>query len=379
MLAPADTRLRRLAPLLAAVAALIALAGPASAEAKVKFKIDGRGFGHGVGMSQWGAFGMASDGKSHKRILRHYYRGTKLKQTKTRNVGVLLSVRSSSVGFSGAKRACGRRVRASRSYVGELSPSGRRVRLEKPNGRKLTSCGRKLGAVPKKKIVISGDGVYRGKLVARPDSGSLNVINRVGLEGYLKGVVPDEVPPSWPAKALRAQAVAARSYALATGVNGVGFKLYDDTRSQVYGGATSEESSTNKAVRRTRGQVLKYGGEVITAYFFSSSGGRTENSEYGFSGGSPRPYLKSVRDPGDAASPYHRWKLSYSRGKMESLLGSRVKGKLKRIKITKRGVSPRIVKAKVIGSGGTTTVSGADLRTALGLRSTWAKFKKVKR
>ncbi|HKJ37008.1 MAG TPA: SpoIID/LytB domain-containing protein, partial [Solirubrobacterales bacterium] len=383
MLAPTNSRTSLRALLLAAALALGLLAcaqmAPAAAEAKVKFKIDGRGFGHGVGMSQWGAFGMAKNGKSHKRILSRYYRRTKLKSAKARNVGVLLSVRSGSASFRGARRACGRRVKTGKTYVAELSPSGKKVRLEKSSGRKLTSCGRKLSAVPKKKIEIFGDGLYRGKLVAKPDSGSLNVINRVGLEGYLKGVVPDEVPPSWPAKALRAQAVAARSYALATGVNGNGFTLYDDTRSQVYNGVRAEESSTNKAVRRTAGQVLKQGGDVITAFFFSSSGGRTENSEFGFSGGSPRPYLKSVKDPGDSASPYHRWRETYSRGKMQRLLGSRVKGRLKRIKVTRTGVSPRIVKAKVIGTAGKTTVTGDELRFALGLRSTWARFKRVKR
>lgn len=377
---PHGPRLRR-APilLLLLLLLLLALALAAPAAAKVKFEIQGRGYGHGVGMSQWGAYGMAKDGKGHKKILRHYYRGTKIGTTKTRNVGVLLDVRSGSVGFSGAKRACGRSLEPGRSYVAELSPNGRKVRLERAGGKKIRSCGKRLAAQPKRRLEIEGEGTYRGKLVARPDGGGLNVINRVGLEDYLKGVVPDEVPPSWPAKALRAQAVAARSYALATGVDGVGYTLYDDTRSQVYGGVGAEESQTNEAVRRTKREVVKHRGEVITAFFFSSSGGRTENSEYGFAGGSSRPYLKSVRDRGDAASPYHRWRVTRSKRRMEKLLGGLVKGKLKRIEIKRTGVSPRIVKAKVVGSAGKTTVSGDDLRFRLGLRSTWAKFKKIKR
>jgi stage II sporulation protein D len=368
------------AALLGALAGtLLALSGPGPAEAKVRFEIPGRGFGHGVGMSQWGAYGFAKHGRGHKRILRHYYKRTKLGRAKARQVRVLLSVRSSSVAFSGARRACGKRLKPGRTYRARLSKSGRKVRLERAGGKKLEGCGAKLGARPKRRIKIDGDGVYRGILLARAASDGLNVINKLGLEPYVKGVVPNEVPASWPAAALRAQAVAARSYALATGVDGEGFDAYDDTRSQVYVGVATEQASTNRAVRKTKRQVVKYRGKVIPAFFFSTSGGRTENVEYGFSGGTPRPYLKSVRDPYDKASPVHRWKVSYSRGKMERLLGGLVKGRLRRIKVTKTGVSPRIVKAKVIGSDGRRSVSGAELRSRLDLRSTWARFKRVKR
>jgi stage II sporulation protein D len=365
--------------LAACALAPLALAGTGTAEAKVRFDIPGKGFGHGVGMSQWGAFGFAKKGRSHKRILSHYYKKTKLGRAGSRQVRVLLSVRSGSVVFSGAKRACGKRLKAGRTYRAELSRNGNKVRLERAGGKKLKSCGSQLRAQSKRRIRIGGDGRYRGALLARAASGGLNVINKVGLESYVKGVVPNEVPASWPGAALRAQAVAARSYALATGVDGEGFDQYDDTRSQVYVGVATEQRSTNKAVRKTRRQVVKHKGKVIPTFFFSTSGGRTENVEYGFSGGSPRPYLKSVRDPYDKASPVHRWKVSYSRSKMERLLGGLVKGRLRNVKVTKTGVSPRIVKAKVIGSAGKSTATGSELRSRLGLRSTWAKFKRVKR
>ncbi len=367
-----------LASLALLLVALGVLGGPNTAAAKVRFKIDGKGFGHGVGMSQWGAYGFAKQGRGYERILDHYYSKTKLAKTGSKQIRVLLSVRSS-VRFSNARRACGRSLRPARTYAAEPSRSGAKVRLERGNGKKIKSCGSKLGAKAKRKIRIEGEGTYRGQLVARPASGGLNVINKVPLEGYVKGVVPNEVPASWPAAALRAQAVAARSYALATGVNGAGFDHYDDTRSQVYVGAGTEQPATSKAVRKTKREVVKHKGEVIPTFFFSTSGGRTENVEYGFSAGSPRPYLKSVRDPYDKASPVHRWKLSYSRSRMEGLLSGLVKGRLRKIKVTKTGVSPRIVSAKVIGSAGKSTVSGADLRSRLGLRSTWAKFKRIKR
>ena len=379
MLAPLHKLRRQAAVPLTAAGLLLLAVAPGAAEAKVKFKITGKGYGHGVGMSQWGAYGMARDGIGHKRILRHYYRSTKIGKASGKQVSVLLSVRSDSVKFSNARRACGRSLKRGRTYRAELVGGGRRVRLERAGGRKIKSCGKKLGARPAGKIEIAGDGVYRGKLVARADSGSLNVINRLQLDAYVKGVVPNEVPSSWPGAALRAQAVAARSYALATGVDGAGFDFYDDTRSQVYGGAGSEQRSTNRAVRRSSEQVVTYRGKVIPTFFFSSSGGRTENVEFGFSGGSPKPYLKSVKDPYDKASPYHRWKLTLSRKRMERKLGGLVEGKLRRIKITRTGVSPRIVKAKVIGTGGKRTASGEDLRFRLGLRSTWAKFERVRR
>ena len=149
---------------------------------------------------------------------------------------------------------------------------------------------------------------YRGELRAVPSGGGLDLVNAVGLEDYLKGVVPREMPADWgddaPA-ALRVQAIAARSYALATMKPTAVYDLFDDDRSQTYGGIASEDPRSTRAVASTRNTVLTYGGKVITAYFFSTSGGRTENVENVFTGSPPRPYLVSVPDPYDRASPYH--------------------------------------------------------------------------
>jgi stage II sporulation protein D len=181
------------------------------------------------------------------------------------------------------------------------------------------------------------------------------------------------MPSSWPQNALKAQAVAARSFALASHA-GNGFNVYDDTRSQVYGGKGSETASTDRAVSRTSDQILRYRRQTVLAMFFSTSGGQTEGISYAFPGSSPVPYLQSVKDPYDNASPYHTWKVRRSQGQMESALSGLFSGRLKKVKVTKTGDSPRIVKAKVVGSKGSSRVSGLTLQGRLGLMSTWARF-----
>ena len=120
-----------------------------------------------------------------------------------------------------------------------------------------------------------GSTAYRGQLQVSVANGALRAINNVGLEAYLYGVVPSEMPKDWLPEALKAQAVAARSYALAVKKSGSWFDLYPDTRSQVYLGIAHEAPTATAAVQATAGQVVLYGGKVATTYFFSSSGGRT--------------------------------------------------------------------------------------------------------
>ena len=359
--------------LLALAALLTAAAG---AEAKGKFVLEGHGYGHGVGMSQYGAYGYAKHGVGYKKILTHYYSGTKIGRTKSKRIGVLLSTQPGGVSFKHAKRACGRDVKPSKSYRARLARGGAKIRLETGKGKKVASCGRKLGAIGRGKLDISGLGHYRGALVVKAaGGGSVNVINRLALDDYVKGVVPHEVPASWPADALRVQAVAARGYALTSGIDGDGYSLYDDTRSQAYGGADLETKETNKAVESTKREIVTYKGDPAQTFYFSTSGGRTESSQYGFSGGSAVPYLKAVEDRYDGVSPYHSWQESYSRADLESRLGAWVKGRLKGIKVVRTGDSPRVVKAKVVGSRGSTTVSGYDIQVRLGLRSTWFRLR----
>lgn len=132
------------------------------------------------------------------------------------------------------------------------------------------------------------DGLFRGALEFRPSGGRLLVINALDLDSYLRGVVAAESPSSWPQNALRAQAVAARTYALTTNAGGSeGFSQWPDTRSQVYNGVSSETPSTDAAVAATSRQVVTYLGKPVVTYFFSTSGGKTENVENSFLGASP--------------------------------------------------------------------------------------------
>jgi stage II sporulation protein D len=353
-----------------ALLALLAVLVPATL-ADASWKVKGRGFGHGVGLSQYGAYGFAKHGRSYKQILDHYYAHTKVGKVRGGKVRVLLDQGAGSVGFSGAARACGERIKPAADYTFVASGGG--VELRKAGGGRVTGCGKE-GIASDRVIKIAGKGRYRGSLVASASGGGLQVINKLPLEDYVRGVVPNEVPSSWPAEALRAQAVVARSYGTATERSGP-FDHYDDTRSQVYGGFDSETKATNKAVAATRGEVVKYRGRTAVTYYFSTSGGRTENSEFGFSGGERVPYLKSVKDPYDDASPVHSWTETYSDEEMESELTALFSGKLQRIEIIETGKSPRIVRARIVGSSGSETITGDTLRARLGLRSTWAKFK----
>jgi stage II sporulation protein D len=203
-------------------------------------------------------------------------------------------------------------------------------------------------------------------------------VNALSLDEYVQGVVPGEMPSLWHREALKAQAVAARSYALTTDAGGAIFDQYPDTRSQVYRGVTGETASTNAAVRETAGEVVKYQGRVAVTYFFSTSGGQTENIENVWQGAAPVPYLKSVEDPTDALAPRHRWTFAFSRAQMQAKLRRYLKGgKLKAIRIRQRGVSPRIVAADVVGTKGATSATGTNLRQALGVYDNWMDFKRV--
>ena len=362
------TRAKGLAVAAVACAALGA-AALASSAAAAKWVIHGRGFGHGVGMSQYGAYGYAKHGRDYKSILKHYYRHTRIGSADG-SIKVLLASGRRSIGFANAHKACGKQLHRGRGYA--FAESGSRVILASARGRKITKCGRTGTAHGGHGIQVGGKGIYRGKLIAKA-SGGLLVTNRVSLDDYTRGVVANEMPSSWPQNALRAQAVAVRSFALSSHA-GHGFNVYDDTRSQVYGGKGSETQSTDKAVRATSDQILRYHKQTVTAMFFSTSGGRTESIQYAFPGSSPVPYLRSVKDPYDDVSPYHKWTVRKSQGQMESALSGLFNGRLKKVKVTRTGDSPRIVKAKVVGSRGGSHVSGLTLEGRLGLMSTWARF-----
>jgi stage II sporulation protein D len=359
-----------------AITALVAclfLFVPASAGA-VTWTAKGHGFGHGGGMSQYGAYGYAKHGTGFRSIVKHYYRNTVIGKAASRAIRVLLIAGTSKVTFTGATSACGHNLKPENTFMAVRSGSS--VILERRSGSRVANCGAKMRASGNGHLKVFGKATYRGALEARLASGSgLNAINVVKLDSYVKGVVPNEMPASWPSAALRAQAVAARSYVLATRSGGV-TDVYDDTRDQVYGGRSSETSKTNKAVTDTGLLVVRHNGNVATTFFFSSSGGRTENIEYAMPGATPKPYLVSVRDPYDGAAPLHSWTRTFSDARMQSALGDLVPGRLQAIEVTKTGVSPRIVRARLVGSSGNNTVSGPTIRSRLGLPSTWVRFSK---
>lgn len=357
------------------VGMLLACAALPARAAGVTWVVTGGGFGHGVGLSAYGAYGFGKHGAGYRQILHHYYRGIKLAELgRTPMVRVLLTTSSGDVPFSGAKSACRTRLNPSRTYVAH--PRGSSVRLLSAAGKLLARCGTRLHADSRTMVQIAGVGAYRGALEAMPTGGgSMNLVNRLNVNAYARGSVPGEVPPSWPMATLKTFAVAARSIALSTDVGGDGYELYPDTRTQVYGGVALESERTDRAVRSTRNQVATYAGEIAQTTYFSSSGGRTES---GFLGAPDVPYLQSVRDPYDYYSPQHRWTFRFSQSEMSSRLAPYVKGGLREIKVTQRGASPRIDYAKLVGTGGTTTVRGDTLQYALGLYDRWAYFKKVR-
>jgi stage II sporulation protein D len=361
-----------------ACAALLALALPAASEAATRLVIRGGGFGHGVGMSQYGAMGQAKEGRSYRQILGHYYTGTSIGRLDSDPiVRVIVQAGKRKVVFSGASQAGTRRLRPTSTYSA-VARGASQVVLRSPTGRKLKTFPAPLRIVGAggNPVNLGGAGRYRGALELRPSQfGGLNAINALGLENYVRGVVSAESPPSWPAEALRAQAIAARTYAITTTKGGAGFDHYPDTRSQVYRGVAAERPTTDAAVAATAHEIVTYQGQPVVTYFFSTSGGKTENVEFGFPGGEPKPYLKSVDDPWDKVSPRHRWgPTRYSMSQAGRKLRGLVKGSFRGIEVVQRGVSPRIVRARIVGSRGRTDVSGPTLRARFGLYDTWAFF-----
>jgi len=170
-----------------------------------------------------------------------------------------------------------------------------------------------------------------------------------------------------------AQAVASRTYALTAHAGGASFDVYADSRSQVYRGTAAETPQTNAAVAATAGQVVTYEGRPVITYFFASSGGRTENVEYGFPGTPPEPWLRGTLDPYDRG-PLHRWKLTIGFASAAARLHGLVRGSFRGIEVRRRGFSPRIRSAYVLGSAGRTGVTGAELAARLGLHDAWAYF-----
>jgi stage II sporulation protein D len=211
--------------------------------------------------------------------------------------------------------------------------------------------------------------LFRGSIEIDSAKGKLQAINTVPLEGYLYGVVPQEMPDAWPAQALQAQAVVARSYALSHRTGG-SFDVYGDQRSQVYGGIAAESPAATAAVDATRAQVVTYDGKVATTPYFSTSGGRTASAAEVWGGGKAPPYLVSVPDPYDTLSPYHNWgPVGFTGARVAKLLA--VPGPVVDLRTTLWPDGRVRTLTAISADGSETDVPGTTVRSGLGLRSTW--------
>jgi stage II sporulation protein D len=335
--------------------------------------VTGRGWGHGIGMSQWGAYGFAQRGATYGQILAHYYRGTELGKPGVARMRVLIveSAKSVAVGSAGQLT-----VEDGDGASYELAAGtyrfglGFRLKVD-PDAPARQLPGPVSFASKGSPLVVNGKR-YRGTVEAAADKRAVRVVNTVGLEAYLLGVVPGEVPRTWPVEALKAQAVAARSYAVATRKPNGPFDVYADVRSQVYGGIDYEAAETTAAVQATAGQVLLYEGKVATTYFFSTSGGKTVDISEAW-GAPPVPYLVSVEDPYDDASPHHTWgPVAVGSKQLRSALKLRSPPVDARVKVGPSGRATQLV--FTLADGGEVAVAAGTVRSELGLRSTWFRI-----
>ena len=381
------------------VASLVTMPA-AGARAAHRFTFYGAGWGHGVGLSQWGAYGLAQQGWSDRRILTHYYSGTRVRRAahppgKIR-AGIVQGAQA--VHLFAERGPVGLRVGSVHgALVGRIGSGstwtvfhrGGRFRVYDDRGRLVG--GRSWGGVRDPLFVRyagSASAVHvseTGHTYARGwieiELYSCGVIAVVSPERYLDGVA--EVPSSWPMAAMEAQAVAARTYAFEKAARlgahraGCDCTVYASTADQVYDGWDKEGgvdgARWRAAVRRTRRRVVTYHGALIQAYFSSSSGGHTESSANVW-GGTPLPYLHGVCDPGDftPANSNRAWTASMTAStiavRIRAATGRGI-GSVRRFTDVARSPSGRIQAITVRGTRGSVRLSGDTFSSALGLRS----------
>jgi stage II sporulation protein D len=368
------------------------LLGPSAASGATLFTLNGHGWGHGIGMSQYGALGYAQHGWTHQQILEHYFTGTTIGQlpagTKER---VLLISSRPSIHLSFAKAATGTdqdgtsRSLPAGSYRVDPGAVAGQLRLWSTARGKYVWKGivSQLTVAPHGGPLKLDDAVngyihdhWWGDFRIARSGGSLSLVDVVGMERYVSGVVPCEVPASWLPAAVQSQAVAARSYAAAT-AGGGSFDAYADTRSQMYCPVERQVAASDAAVAATKHQVVKYGGRVATTFFSSSSGGRTSSISASW-GGTNQPYLVPVRDRYDGAgglNPNHTWaRRVFSPSGLGSALGV---GSVSSLDATIDGPSQRVLSVLVHGSGGDHSLTAGDVFSRLGLRSTYFRILQV--
>ena len=337
-------------------------AGTTTSPAPTVLVFDGHGYGHGLGLGQWGAYGYALHGWAYDRILAHFYSGTALGSSPVSKVRVLVaSGKRVTLGATAAWTVAGAGGERAAPAVGMPLTLRPALALD---GAPLAG---PLTITSSRPLLVNGQ-AFRGRLTVLSDGKTLQVVDTVGLEAYVKGVVAAEMPPKWPLAALEAQAVAARSYALANLRKGGSFDLFADGRSQIYGGVALETPSTNAAVDATRGRVVVWRGKVADTLFSSSSGGRTASAQASL--GQDIPYLAAVADPYDRLSPYHDWGPLVVGG-TDAAKPLKLAGRVQDVQVT-NGADGRVASLTAGDAlASQVTVTGEEARLALRLPSTW--------
>ncbi|MDQ3615463.1 MAG: SpoIID/LytB domain-containing protein [Actinomycetota bacterium] len=373
--------------------------GDLSAQAGVeRVLIRGHGYGHGHGMSQYGAQGAALQGRTYRQIADFYYPGTAWAQMRGRVRVLITGDTTSEVIVSPVRNLTVRDRAGATTYRLPVSDgisrwrlglAGDRTVIEKLSGGHwsrynppgdsagaLVGVGEFLAAEPMTLWLPDGSTrKYRGLLRAAPpygQTGSLDTVNALSMDAYLQGVVPYEMPASWHPEAVKAQSIAARTYATWSRNQNRSryYQICDTTSCQVYGGASGEDYRSNVAVAATSRQILTYGGEAAFTQFSSSSGGWTAKGSV--------PYLPAKRDPYDgwSGNPMHSWSTTVDASRLERMYPRL--GTLRDARVTSRtgdgDWGGRVVRLVLDGSDGDVTMSGDSLRWALGLRSNWFKF-----
>lgn len=390
------------APVVASVTAVSAAADKTYYVPITKtWAISGRGYGHGSGLSQYGAQGAALKGLGYPKILSFYYPGTSFAKVHGR-VRVLISADTTSdlqvrphrglrvrhLGRGGSWRLPVRTgivrwrlvsVPNGRTAVEYLNRHGWH-RWASPHGRKrFRGDGEFSARGPLTLLVPGGSGLverrYPGAMRSVPahlGGRSRDTVNVLRIDAYVRGVVPYEMPASWRPEALRAQAVAARTYAAWERRQNRHryYQICDTTDCQAYGGASAQQASTNAAVRATAKRILTFHSRPAFTQFSASSGGWTA------AGG--EPYLPSKRDRFDSypGNPVHRWAVTVSAAKLERAHPGI--GRLVDVRVTRRdghgAWNGRVRRMVLEGTKGKTSISGDDFRWTYGLRSSWFRI-----
>jgi stage II sporulation protein D len=344
-----------------------------SSNSGATFTFTGDGWGHRIGMSQYGARGMAQDGKNYEQILKHYYQGIKLGTREDRDVRVMLSP---SEIFSIEPNSNYKLYNADNneevSFTGKLEFSQKSNKVVvKVNDQEITSDkGFELKATNNSNDTFAAvsqvtqgtstvDAQYRGSFIIGVGNNQPTLTNELKMEDYLRGVVPNEMPASWNLEALKAQAIAARTYAHVQ-VNSNSGTLVDTVADQVYKGKAtrahsdvswqaSEYSRSDDAIKQTVGEVaLDNNNILINAVFHASSGGHTENSENVWT--SSVSYLKGVDDSYDTAtSPFNNWQVIVPNATIARAVFGTTDIMVENIQITKRTDAGSVQEVKVTG------------------------------